>query len=380
MIINITIRIDVMKKIFIYQAIDSKGGSKQSLFNFIKLISNEVKFVCVSGVDGWFYKDVNKYSESIYLIKESEKLHKPIKVKNRALRQLLTMIRMMIFGWKNTKANYNVMKKEKVDIVILNENRDLFFIGIPAIILRKKIYSFIRGEVKKTDLIRMIFSDKVISLSEHLISKQSSLFRSKISVVPNYIDVKKEAISKVIKYDAPLKISFAGSLIPVKGVDHLINIIYLLKRRNIEVNIYGDFPEHYYNEYKRTVYKSIEKKGIEGILKFHGWVDNLQQELQKNDILILTSNSEGLPRVILEAMSKGKPVISFDVGGVRDLVLDNINGYVVPHGNYNVFAKKISTFLENRELIEEFGNESIKIVENNFSQEVVKNKILNLID
>ena len=66
------------------------------------------------------------------------------------------------------------------------------------------------------------------------------------------------------------------------------------------------------------------------------------------DIFILPSNYEGLPMVILEAMSVGKPVVASNVGGISEIVVNGKNGYVVEN-TPQAFAEKISCILENEE-------------------------------
>ncbi len=63
---------------------------------------------------------------------------------------------------------------------------------------------------------------------------------------------------------------------------------------------------------------------------FEGAVNNVPDYLQKADVFLLITNWEGLPISILEAMSYGLPVIASDVAGVKEEVLDGVNGFVVP--------------------------------------------------
>ena len=77
------------------------------------------------------------------------------------------------------------------------------------------------------------------------------------------------------------------------------------------------------------------------------------------DLFILPSNYEGLPMVILEAMSAGKPVVASNVGGISEIVTDGENGYVVDNAP-EAFAEKISYILENQEVYDLFSLNSKK--------------------
>ena len=78
------------------------------------------------------------------------------------------------------------------------------------------------------------------------------------------------------------------------------------------------------------------------------------------DIFILPSNYEGLPVVILEAMSYGKPIVASDVGGISEIVLNGINGYVVQNQAKN-FAEKIEQVLNDPIRYKQFSEESLRI-------------------
>lgn len=77
------------------------------------------------------------------------------------------------------------------------------------------------------------------------------------------------------------------------------------------------------------------------------------------DLFMLASNYEGLPMVILEAMSFGKPVIASDVGGISEIVVNDVNGYTVQN-DAQEFAVKISYILENRKIYDLFSQNALK--------------------
>ncbi|HEY5890959.1 MAG TPA: glycosyltransferase family 4 protein [Acidimicrobiia bacterium] len=72
-----------------------------------------------------------------------------------------------------------------------------------------------------------------------------------------------------------------------------------------------------------------------------GAVADVKPHLLWAEALILTSATEGLPGVILEAAAHGLPVVSYDVGGVREAVEDGITGFVVPHGDVQSVAERL---------------------------------------
>lgn len=79
-----------------------------------------------------------------------------------------------------------------------------------------------------------------------------------------------------------------------------------------------------------------------------------------SDLFMLASNYEGLPMVIIEAMSLGKPIVASDVGGISEIVRNGINGYVVDN-SAEAFATRISAILEDSEKYEAFARASREI-------------------
>jgi len=113
-------------------------------------------------------------------------------------------------------------------------------------------------------------------------------------------------------------------------------------------------------------YKSIPKNVF-----LFGIIESASLYLRFADLFILTSNYEGLPMSIIEAMSFGKPVVASNVGGISEL-LDGDNGVVVDN-NSNVFATKINMILSDTGLMERMGNYARNIYLKDFTVEVMVN-------
>lgn len=93
---------------------------------------------------------------------------------------------------------------------------------------------------------------------------------------------------------------------------------------------------------------------------FMGNIPNAGAYCSKADLFMLPSNYEGLPMVIIEAMSLGKPVVASDVGGVSEIVRNDINGYALPN-DADLFATKIQAILEDKDLHKRFSENSLRI-------------------
>lgn len=85
------------------------------------------------------------------------------------------------------------------------------------------------------------------------------------------------------------------------------------------------------------------------------------------DVFTLTSKFEGLPITIIEAMFASLPIIATDVGGLRELVQEEKNGFLVDSNNQNELVKKTGYFIDNPTKRREMGKESLKIAKENFT-------------
>jgi glycosyltransferase involved in cell wall biosynthesis len=90
----------------------------------------------------------------------------------------------------------------------------------------------------------------------------------------------------------------------------------------------------------------IDSHGLSDRMAVHGLCDDVAERLVQSQVFVLISNWEGLPRSILEAMRAGLPVVASDVGGVREAVVEGDTGYLVPRGDAEALAKRLTALLE----------------------------------
>lgn len=93
----------------------------------------------------------------------------------------------------------------------------------------------------------------------------------------------------------------------------------------------------------------ILRTGLHDTFLLPGQVKNVTAELQKSDILCLTSEYEGFGIVLIEAMLKGVPVIAFDYVGVDDIIENGVDGYVVPFGDIDTYVNKLKLMMSSFE-------------------------------
>ena len=102
----------------------------------------------------------------------------------------------------------------------------------------------------------------------------------------------------------------------------------------------------------------------------------MHEVLPKASIICLPSYREGLPKVLLEAASCSRPIIATDVPGCREIVHNGKNGILVPIKNSNSLANAIKELIDNPEKRKSMGTNGRRLVENEFSEEIVVSQTL----
>jgi len=151
------------------------------------------------------------------------------------------------------------------------------------------------------------------------------------------------------------RVIFVGVLERYKGVDVLLNAwpVVLAQVPSAELVIAGD------GTMDAALRRRVSRLGISGSVKFVGHVPpvRLRQILDDSWCLALPSRAEGLGRVVLEAMGRGRPVVASAVGGLTEVVDEGTTGYLVPAGRPEPLAQAILTLLHDPELAAKMGAE-----------------------
>ncbi|OTG71201.1 glycosyltransferase family 1 protein [Acinetobacter sp. ANC 4218] len=117
-----------------------------------------------------------------------------------------------------------------------------------------------------------------------------------------------------------------------------------------------------------------------GVIEYKGFTNQIAEELKNSSVFVLPSYREGVPRSTQEAMAIGRPVITTDVPGCRDTVIDGVNGFLTPKWDVNALANKMMYFIEHPEQINIMGQESYKMARDKFDAEKVNIKLLRIMD
>lgn len=126
--------------------------------------------------------------------------------------------------------------------------------------------------------------------------------------------------------------------------------------------------------------KELDKWISDGLLKFWGKLADVSPTIAASSVYVLPSYREGTPRTVLEAMAMGRPIITTDVPGCRETVINGHNGYLVPAKAVEELAAAMERFIVTPELIVQMGAASRQLVEEKFDVHSVNRIMLEEMD
>lgn len=155
-------------------------------------------------------------------------------------------------------------------------------------------------------------------------------------VIGNPLSEEAENIPKHVHREVCRNIVMAGRLEEQKNYEMAVKVITRINKKgnNLTLHIYG------LGSKEKELRELVKGYGAEDSIFFHGWADNVVKEYEKYDVFLMTSNFEGLPNSLMEAMANGMICISTDCPtGPGDLIKDRESGFLVPI-NDDVFLER----------------------------------------
>lgn len=128
-------------------------------------------------------------------------------------------------------------------------------------------------------------------------------------------------------------------------------------------------------ELEESVRAQIEASGLAGQVRMVGHQLDIYRWIELADIVVLSSEKEGIPRIVLEAMTYGKPIVATDVIGTREAVIHGTNGLLVNYKNVPEMAQAIARLLADEAYRRELGEEGRRLVEHVFTERQVVMRI-----
>lgn len=249
------------------------------------------------------------------------------------------------------------------------------FKGIRSV--KAKIYSHLNFHYTKR------YFDKVLTVSQDIQNVLSRKMDSdKFVTIHNAINPANLKVTKTpdeIRNDLGIKnneniIGTAGRMVPVKGYDIFLDMakIIISKKTETRFLLIGDGP------LLEGLRKKAQEIGLESEVMFLGFRDDIIDIINCLDIFVISSYHEGIPMVLLEAMALKKAVVSTAVGGINEIVKNNVSGLLVGSGDAATLADNCIEILENMDVKIELGIAAANRIKEEFSIETQKSRVLSL--
>lgn len=262
--------------------------------------------------------------------------------------------------------------KRKIDIIHANSLRMVLYAFLLQKVIKRKIkVVYTKHNVtileKKIPMIFRYFMNKyvnnIITVSEserkNLISIRVA--EEKIKTIYNGVDIEKFLFQQK-KKESIYRVGILARLSKEKNHQLFVKIAGVLKmRKDFLFYIAGDGPE------KESIMKEIEEHGLQQSVKMLGNVSEPHEFIRNMDALLLLSFREVFPMVVIEAMATGTPIVSIDVGGINEAVIDGESGVLISEYHDIEFADALKELQGNEEKVNDIRVKAREKAERNFS-------------
>lgn len=287
-----------------------------------------------------------------------------------------------------------IFKHEKPDVILAYTIKPVIWGGIAARFLPKaKFYGLITGlgfAFQQNTFKRYILSKLVTFLYRFSLSRAAKVIFQNPDNLQVFVD------NEIVTKDKTMRVMGSGvdlahyetceptsnqftfltiaRLLGEKGLREYAAAAKIVKQQNSNVtfNILG--PE----DPSPDGIPLTEIKQWHNDIKYLGNTDDVRPYIQECNIFVLPSYHEGMPRTVLEAMSVGRPILTTNVPGCRETVIEGENGFLVDKENITQLADKMQWFIENKARWQEMADKSRKMAEEIFDVHKVNKQLLAL--
>ncbi len=279
----------------------------------------------------------------------------------------------------------NSLRKQPADVLQSAHFYTNLYVGVAGRILRIANIGAIRSDLTSELDAHKSLGKRQITVPQHLIANSALACRRaieqgvdsrKIDFVRNAVEVKSGNGTNSAASNSPLKIVFVGRLGKEKRPELFIKLAAALVRNlpelPLQFQIVGDGP------LRLELEKQAEDCGLKSdVLSFLGVRTDVDEIYRQAHGLILTSEYEGIPNVLLEAMANGLPIVAMKVGGVTEIVNESRAFLVEPDDEKGLLEATIK-LIQDSKLRSELADNGIEYVKNNHSLEYLQKQLISI--
>lgn|GEM_PF-648538 len=196
------------------------------------------------------------------------------------------------------------------------------------------------------------------------------------SVVDNGILIPKENQPELLKeQQSKIKLGSVARMVPLKNQICLLRALAKVPKElasKFDIHFFGNGP------CEELLKSAAAESNLSASVHFHGMLVDRESIYKHIDVMVVTSEMEGLSIAILEAMARHIPILATNVGGNPKLVQSNVTGQLFNYDDDTALSKLLTEIAATPELIEKWGNEAYQLVVQNYSLETVAQKYMKL--
>ena len=350
--------------VFILITRGDTGGAQQHILSLIRHLRHRIRFTLGCGESGYLTAQAENMGIETIIVPH---LKRPISP--------LTDLRCV-------RALRQILKRENPDLVHLHSSKAGVVGRLAASFLNVKSlftahgWAFTEGSGRVRRSYGLViewgmarFGDGIIAVSgyDFRLAKKFGVLGSDVSgnrrgwLIPNGARPVQVAARVRKRGGKPVRLLHVGRLERPKNQRLLIEAVSMIER-DFSLTIVGS------GRLRPELNESVGRHGLADRVTFVEG-SQIDPHFADADIFVLSSDYEGLPLVILEAMSAGLPVVATDVGGVREAVSDGISGFLVGRGDAKELSGKLTRLIDDEDLCREFGQNGQRIYRDHFTEE-----------
>lgn len=356
-----------MKRILYTDLSSGFGGSSIVLYDFLKNLSRDkfqpVLFFIRNGPNFEKIKRIN-----VKVIKRKFKVIGRVAADAEGSYVLL-FFDFLIHFFPNTLVLWRVMKKEKIDLVHINNNIkfciDIILAaklaGIPCVCHIRET-----RPLGKLDKLFGKYLNKIVVLNRNVLKDFTGVFGpKKVKLIYDGLNFNDPAICSAdgskIRNEFNLTQAFCvgilGRLVESKGFNDFIQAALIVKKanKNVKFLIIGDDPDEG-KSYQNYLKGAVRRLNLTNDVIFTGWRFDKFDIISALDVIVQASTTpEGFGLTCVEAMALSKPVIATDIPGPSSIVEEGKTGCLIPPNDPESLAKAIMKLADSPELAKQFG-------------------------
>ena len=281
-----------------------------------------------------------------------------------------------------------IAKSNHVDLIFTNEKISMIAAFIAFSFSRKKIillstshnsYAWLnKRKVRMFSKVVDVSTHGYISLSTHVsdLLIANGLDHNKILTTVNPIEQNVFKVKTSYSLNDNIAIAYVGVIYKGKGQDVLLEAVNKLKDEgiNVVIHFYGDIVE---DAFYKTLLGYIKSNQLEQFVQFHGRIENseLRNILCEYDIYICPSEMEMSPYNLIEAKASGLPIIASRVGGIPDIISNNVDGILVEPSSSEQLSQAIRVLIKDEKMRETMGVNAYKSSKRKHSPKVISENL-----